>query len=205
MANVFSPNGFVPLRRLDGAAWTGSQNTALIAAANTHHFYAGDPVVALTTGYIDRVAIGSIPTQGTFGIFIGCKYLSTAFGRYQWSNQFPGGDTTQDIEAYVITDPNVVFRCWVGTGAASAAGGPAVQADLYSNFNWQLGTGNNSSGISGAYLDYASGATTNTLPLTITGLVTSPPTTNGTDITTAGNLVEVILNQQAYKVGTTGL
>jgi hypothetical protein len=205
MANVFSPNGFVPLRRLDGAAWTASQNTAKIAAANTHKFFTGDPVVQLSTGFIDRVAIGSLATNGTFGIFVGCKYLSTALGRTQWSNQFPGGDTTTDVEAYVITDPMVVFRCWVGTGASSAAGGPAVQADIGENFNWQIGTGNTSNGLSGAYLDFASLATTNTLPLTITALVTDPPGVNGTDITTAGNLVEVILNQQAYKVGQTGV
>lgn len=204
MANIFAPNGLTPLRRLDGAAWTGAQSKRLIAAANTHKFFAGDPVILLTTGYIDRVAIGSIPTQGTLGVFVGCEYLSTAFGRAQWANQFPGGDTTVDVTAYVIDDPNLIYGCWVGTGAASAAGGPAVQADIGANFNWQIGTGNTNSGISGAYLDYASLATTNTLPLTMYGLVTDPPGVNGTDITTAGNYVEVILNQQAYKVGTTG-
>lgn len=205
MANTFAPNGLTPRRRLDGAAWTGSQNKRLIAAANTHKFFTGDPVVLLSTGYIDRVAIGSIPTQGTLGIFVGCEYLSTARGSVTWSNQFPGGDTTVDVTAYIIDDPMVVFGCWVGTGASSASGGPAVQADIGENFNWQVGTGNTLSGLSGAYLDFASLGITNTLPLTIVGLITDPPGVNGTDITTAGNQVEVILNQQAYKVGTTGV
>jgi hypothetical protein len=99
----------------------------------------------------------------------------------------------------------VVFRCWVGTGSSSASGGPAVLADIGANFNWQVGTGSTTNGISGAYLDYASLNTTNTLPLTLIGLVQDPPGMNGTDITTAGNLVEVVLNQQALKVGTTGV
>lgn len=205
MANVFAPNGLTPLRRRDGAAWTGAQNKRLIAAANTHHFYAGDPVILLSTGYIDRVAIGSIPTQGTLGVFVGCEYLSTARGNVVWANQFPGGDTTQDVTAYIVDDPNLVWGIWVGTGASSASGGPAVQADIGANFNWQAGTGNNQSGLSGAYLDYASLNTTSTLPLTLYGLVQDPPGVNGTDITTAGNYVEVLLNQQAYQVGTTGV
>lgn len=205
MANTFSPFGFQPQKRSDSAAWTDAQREYLIAAANTHTFFKGDPVVALTTGYIDRVAIGSIPTQGTLGIFMGCEYMSTAGGTKKWSPQFPGGDTAADIKCWVITDPQVIFRCWVGTGSGSTAGGPAVQADLFANFNWQLGTGNAQSGISGAYLDYASSATTSTLPLTIVGLVTQPAGTNGTDTTTAGNMVDVILNQSAFAVGRTGL
>ncbi len=204
MANVFSPNGFQPVRRVDGAAWNDQVTTRLIAAANGHAFFRGDPIIALGSGYIDAVAIGSIPTQGTLGIFLGCEFQATSSGS-PWSPTHPAATTAQDVKAFICFDPNVVFRCWVGTGASSASGGPAVLADLGANFNWQLGTGNTLSGISGAYLDYASTGTTNTLPLTIIGLVQDPPGANGTDITTAGNVVEVILNQQAYKVGTTGV
>lgn len=205
MTNVFSPNGFQFSRRVDGAALSDAPKAFKIAAANTHSFFKGDPVIALASGYIDRVAIGSIPAQGTLGIFQGCEYYSTAQQRKVWSPQFPGGDTTQDITAYLLIDPNLIFTAWVGTGASSAAGGPATQADLFGNYNWQIGTGNTANGFSGAYLDYASFATTSTLPLTIIGLVTNPPGVNGTDITSVGNQVEVILNQAFLKTGTQGL
>lgn len=206
MANVFAPNGLTAVRRLDGAAWSGALSSTrnLIAHANTHHFFYGDPVVRLSTGYIDVVAIGSIPTGGTLGIFQGAKYLSTSQGKTVWANQV-NGDMAADAEAYIIDDPNLVYRIWVGTGASSASGGPAVQGDIGENFNWQIGTGNSQNGISGAYLDYASKNTTDTLPLSLVQLVQGPPGVNGTDITTAGNLVEVVLNQQAYKTGTTGV
>lgn len=204
MANTFAPSGFQPVRRVDGAAWNDQVTQRLIAAANTHSFFRGDPVVALGTGYIDRVAIGSIPTQGTLGIFLGCELQATSSGT-PWAANYPGVAQSQDTKAFICFDPNVVFRCWVGTGSSSASGGPAVLADIGANFNWQVGTGNALSGISGAYLDYASTNTTNTLPLTLIGLVQDPPGVNGTDITTAGNLVEVVLNQQALKVGTTGV
>jgi len=204
MANTFAPSGFQPVRRVDGAAWNDQITQRLIAAANTHKFYRGDPVVALSTGYIDTVAIGSIPTQGTLGIFLGCELQATASGS-PWGTYYAGVAQSVDTKAFICFDPNVVFRCWVGTGASSASGGPAVLADLGANFNWQMGTGTALSGISGAYLDYASLGTTNTLPLTLFALVQDPPGVNGTDITTAGNQVEVVLNQQALKVGTTGV
>lgn len=205
MTNVFSPNGFQFSRRVDGAALTDAPKAFKIAAANAHSFFKYDPVIALASGFIDRVAIGSIPPQGTLGIFQGCEYYSTAQQRKVYSPMFPGGDTTQDIIAYVSIDPMNIYTCWVGTGAASAAGGPATQADVFGNFNWQIGTGNTANGFSGAYLDFASFATTATLPLTIIGLVTNPPGVNGTDITSVGNQVEVILNQSFLKTGTAGL
>lgn len=203
MSNVFAPNGFTPVRRIDGAAWDDQITKRLIASANTNKFYKGDPVSVLSTGYIDVVAPGSLPTQGVLGIFMGCQYLSTASGSPKWSPQFPGGDAAADVTAYICMDPNVVFRAQVGN--AGATGGPAVLGDLNKNFNFAFGSGNTLSGISGAYLDYSTKATTDTLPFTLIGLVQDPPGVNGTDTGSAGNIVEVVFNQSAFKVGTTGV
>lgn len=207
MTNVFSPNGFSPVRLINGAAWTGAMNKYLIIGSNTHSFFKGDPVFMLSTGYIDRDVYTNLPTQGVLGIFNGCSYYSNAAQRQVWSNTYPGSDvtSTSTITAYVIDDPNTVFRAWVGTGTSSAAGGPAVQGDVFENFQYALGTGNTTSGLSGSYIDYAQKGTTNTDPFQLIGLVTAPPGVNGTDVTTAGNMVEVIMNQQAFKVGTTGV
>jgi hypothetical protein len=201
MANTFSPNGFQAVRRLDGAAWTGGMNTAFISKGNTHTFFIGDPVIQLSSGYIDDVAYSSIPTQGIFGIFVGCKTVPGATGTPY--GYYAGVSQTADTVAYVITDPNVIYRAWVGSG--TGAGGPGTIANISENVAYNMGTGNTSSGISGAYIDFATKGTTSTYPLTIVGLVTFPPGYNGTDTTTAGNIVEVIFNQQAYKLGTTGV
>ncbi len=203
MANTFSPQGFKPVRRVDGAAWTGNLSEYKIAKANTHSFFMGDPVVRLSTGYIDVTT--TEPTEGIQGIFMGCKYLSIAQGREVWSKTFPGGDANGDVTAYVVDDPNVVFQVWVGTGSSSAAGGPVAFADLGNNIDYKYGSGNTLSGISGAYVDYATKATTNTLPFVLWSQVTDPPGWNGTDTTTAGNLVEVVFNNAALKVGQTGV
>lgn len=203
MTNTFSPFGFLPVRRLDGAQWNAAMSPALIASTNTHQFFTGDPVIQLSTGYIDRVAYSSIPTQGIFGIFVGAKTVPGATGTpYGW---YQGNTQSADTTAYVITDPNVVFRVQCGSSTTSAGAGPAVVASISENFAYAMGSGNTSSGISGAYLDFATKGTTSTLPLTLIGLVTFPPNVNGTDTTTAGNVAEVIFNQQAYKLGTTGV
>lgn len=194
MANIFTPFGFTVLRRSDGAAWTGGMSVYKIAAANTHKFYNGDPVTSLSSGYIDVVASG---TTQIAGIFIGCKYFSTARGYPFPSAQFPGGDTTTDVEAYVIDDPWATFK--VQVGASAAVGGPAVQGDIMNNFGFQFGTPNTSSGISGAYLDYSNKGVTTTLPFRLINLITFPPGYNGSDGTTAGNFVEVAFNYQNGK------
>jgi hypothetical protein len=207
MSNIFAPNGFQPVKRIDAGAWTDAQREYLIAAANTHKFFRGDIVVALTTGYIDRLAdSGSDPTQGVLGVFMGCEYMSVAGGAPKWSPQFPGGDTAQDIKAYVIIDPMVMFQCWVGA-AGPVGGGPAVQADIFTNFGFANGAGNTANGQSTAYLDY--GVTSNTAdathPLTLQGLVKNPPGVNGTDVTSAGNMALVTLNVSNLHAGVPGV
>lgn len=218
MANSFSPFGLQPVRRVDGAAWTLQLSTVLIAAANTHSFFRGDLVNVLSTGYIDRLAGSSnfAVTMAGIGVFWGMETIPGSSGS-PWNITYPGVAQTIDTKAQIIMDPNVVFRCQVGTGAApGSAGGPLTIASVWQNAPFINGTGNALSGQSGGYLDFANIATTNTLPLTIIGLVGNttsgvnalqgpPQGVNGTDVTTAGNVVEVIFNQNLLKVGQTGV
>lgn len=207
MANIFAPFGFRPVRRNDGAAWTGNMTQYKIASGNSHSFFYGDPVYRLSTGYIDDST--SLPTQGVLGIFVGCEFQNVAQGS-PWSNYYPGASTA-DVLAWVIDDPNVVFQVQVGNSTLGpGAGGPIAQSGVGGNISYGLGSGNTQNGISGAYLDANTGpTTTDTLPFTIVNYVnagfyaTGLPAINGWDPTTAGNIVEVVMNQSAYKVGTT--
>lgn len=196
MANTFAPYGFRPVRRVDGAAWTANLSVAKIAQANTHQFYNGDPVKQLSTGYIDVVATSAVQVAG---IFVGCKYFSTSQQKVVWYPTFQGADAAADIEAYIINDPWVVMQVQVGA-AGPVAGGPVTQAAIGNNISYGgQSSGNATNGISAAYADYATIATTTTLPFRIIGLVTAPPGANGTDTTTAGNVIEVTFNNQDYK------
>lgn len=210
MSNVLAPTGFMPVRRLDGASWTGNQTHRKIAAANAHKFYMGDPVVSLNTGYIDTVAPG---TTQIAGIFIGCGYLSSSQGNRVFSKTFQGGDANGDIDAYIIDDPLVVFL----VQSFSNGHGPIVLADVNSNANFSTtaggGSTNNSgsafSGLSGCALDGNTITTTTTLPFRIIGIpgITEPNLVgsataygpNGYDYTSANNLVLVAWNNQDFK------
>lgn len=187
MANVFTPNGFQVTGRADGAAWSAAQRMRQILYSNTHQIFKGMPVQLLSTGYVDTLAPG---TTAPLGIFEGCSYVSISQKRLVWSPYFPGADVVSgsQVFAYIDEDP---FATLV---AQSGNGGPVTQASVGMNVNFAVGTGNTLSGLSGAYVDFATIATTATLPFRILELVTSPPGANGTDATTAYNLVKLAWN-----------
>lgn len=195
MPNINAPFGFRQYRGL-GSAPTYEQSVRAVAAGDTTAIYFGDPVTNLTTGYVTRATAGTSPITG---IFAGCKYLSTSQKRTVWSNYWPGSDATGDVEAYIIDDPNAQF--------VVQAGGTAIAfADLGLNIQFNLGTGNAQTGVSGAYVELP--AVTATLPFRIIGFVQNPPGANGTDITSAYNLVIVGFNNVTSRfngAGPTGI
>jgi hypothetical protein len=195
MPNTNSPFGFRQYRGL-GSAPTYEQSVRLVKSDNTTAIYFGDPVTNLDTGYITRSTAGTTPIAG---IFAGCKYVSTSQKRTTWSNYWPGADAASDVEAYIIDDPNAQFLV--------QAGGTAIgltSIGLYIQFN--LGTGNAATGISGAFVE--SPASTISLPFRVIGFDVDPPGANGTDITSAYNYVIVGFNNVTSRnngAGPTGI
>jgi hypothetical protein len=187
MANTFAPFGFAQARGT-GSAPTYEQfprQIALTAGA----IYAGDPVTSQTDGTIAQSSPG---TTQIAGIFLGCKYLSAALNRTVWSPYWPGSGSAaanSTVEAYIINDPNAQFI--VQSGNAGTAVGVA---DIGANINFAIGTGSALTGISGAYANQATIATTATLPFRILGLITQPPGANGTDSASNGNWIIVGFN-----------
>ena len=224
MANVLAPQGFTAIKRVDGASWTANRSIRKIAAANTHYIFKGDPVVSLSSGYIDVVAPGSLPGNAQIaGIFDGCEYLSVSKGYVTWSPFFPGGDTTTDVLAYVIDDPLVVLQSSASSGAVAAAG----ISNLSQNVNFSnastMGTsaaGNTLSGFSKCYLDLYTAATTTNLPFRIydipnvqvsaAGLPGSILSSigalgNGYDPSTPYNIVFVTINSSDLRAPQAGI
>lgn len=195
MANIFAPFGFSHVSAITGQSPNFGQTQRLIAANNGNQFFFGDPVIELTSGYIDVA-----PSSGAgtiLGIFIGCFYASVSDGGVtKYPRTWLGSDAIGDVNAYVLTHPESIFH------VQSGAGGPLTLSSIGSNINFLRGTGNTSTGQSGAYVDPSSLATTATLPFLITGLVQSPPGGPGTDATTAFNWVSVAFNNQTYKTLT---
>ena len=187
MANTNAPYGFRQYQGT-GSAPTYEQVAVLIAAADTTKVYFGDPVVPLNTGYVAQASSNSVQIAG---IFVGCKYLSVSQKRTVWSNYWPGADNNGDVTAYIVNDPNAKF-----VAQTDATG--AVQGDVNANVGFAIGTGNQSNGISGAYVDMSTVNTTATLPFRIVSLVTQPPGAPGTEAG-AYNTVIVAFNNVSTK------
>lgn len=192
MANTLAPFGFSESSNLNGAP-TYQMSQRRVASTNATAIYKGDPVTQLNTGYIAQSAAG---TTQISGVFTGCEYQSVSQKKPVWSPYWPGSDASGDVLCSVIDQPNAVFRVQGNAQIPFSAVG--------NNANFALGTGNASTGMSGATLDVSTIATTSTLPFKIVGLVSDPPGSNGADTTTAYNWAYVTFNWQDYK-STTGI
>lgn len=194
MANVQAPYGFWHVGYLPGTSYSFEPTVKKIASANTNKIHFGTPVVQLNTGYIDVATPG---TTQIAGIFVGCRYLSLS-KKMPWRDKaWLGADANGDIDAFVIDAPGALFQVQSGTAA------PVGFADIGANINFAVGTGNDATGISGAYVNQGTiNPATTTLPFRIISLVTQPSGLNGTDITTPYNNVIVAYNNQDYRVLT---
>jgi hypothetical protein len=200
MANIQGAFGFFPW----GTATSNAPNFAeghntpyRIAAGYGTAIYYGDAVrwnVSGPTGFIEQWANGdgSTATKILVGIFVGCSYYSTSQKKQIWNNYWPGSDATGDVDAFIIDDPNALFKVQAGTGSAITQTSFGATADIVAN-----PSGNTTTGISGMSL--STPTTTNTLPFKVVNVITTPPGANGTDLTTAFNYVIVAMNNQQYK------
>jgi len=192
MANTFAPFGFQQYSG-NGSAPTYELVTGLIAYGNSTAIFSGDPIVQLSSGYLAQASSNSA-AQGVAGIFVSCKYLSVSQKRTTWQSYWPGSDAASDVTAYYINDPNAQFKVQAGNSTS-----PIAIGNLGNNIGFGVGTGNTSTGQSGAYVDVTTINTTNTLPFRIVSLITNPPGVNGTDSTTAYNYVVVAFNNVSTK------
>ena len=191
MANTNAPFGFRQYSGT-GSAPTYEQVPVRIAYDATNIFF-GDPVTPTSAGLVVQ---GAGADAQTAGIFVGCQYLSVSQKRTVWSNYWPGSDVaaTNYVIGYIVNDPNAKFLAQVGATGL-------VVADVNSNIDYAIGTGNTMSGISGASLDQTTLATTSTLPFRVVSIVTEPPGAPGT-AAGAYNYVIVSFNNVSTKTLT---
>lgn len=187
MSNTFAPFGF------SQTSGTGSSPTyeqvERFITSSADAIYKGDPVTSQSDGSIAQASPG---TTQIAGIFVGCEYVQAGTNRTVWMPYWPGSGSALSnttIKAYIVNDPNARFIVQSGD-----AGSPVAATDIDANINFAIGTGDALSGISGAYANQATIATTSTLPFRIVGLITDPPGANGTDSSSNGNWIVVAFN-----------
>lgn len=179
MANVNTPRGLVPVRRIDGSPYNGAFNMYYVPASYATALYLGQPLIATGASDANGVPVVQAASAGggafTIGPMVGIM---------------DGGDpvvaVTRDMPLYhpastaqyilVADDPELVFEIQedsVGGSIATATAG-TKNADLIA------GAGDNNSGNSGWMLDSSTINTTNTLQLRILRGVERPSNVLGT-------------------------
>lgn len=155
------------------------------------------------------------------GVFVGCRYLSTAQKRVVWSNYWPGSDANGDVTAYLITDPAAQFIAQTGNSNTTSTAVGLSQVGQNIGFNYSLNgaspatvNGNTANGLSTYFADQysldansAQGAVANNLlPFRIISLANYQPgatspfvSINGNDSTTAYNKIIVGFNNSMMR------
>jgi len=156
MANINAPSGLKPIRHLTGG--TIRLNEYSIASGYATDIFQGDPVEMTGTG--KNVQLAAAGNADNIGVFWGCRYVN-AQGEQKFSRYWPASTAATAIKAMVYDDPDLIFEAQADT---------AAEADVGSLINWAAGAGSASTGISGAYADSTTLATS-AAALRILGIV----------------------------------
>ena len=127
------------------------------------------------------------------GVFLGCSYTDPTSGQFVNNNQFPASLATDDIVAYVASDPFVVMQMQSDESLN--------QDDIGKNVAVVQTAGSTSIGVSKNAVDGSTAATTNTLPLKIIDFVDGPDSAIGDSYTD----VLVMFNVGHQYLNTTGI
>jgi len=158
MATTAAPYGLQPVKRADGQPYAGATSTYLIdPSGEATNIFKGQVVIIGADGYIAiSTATGADITTnnlgganvGAIGVFMGCEYQN-AEGQQIFSNYYPANTSNGGpIKAYVVDDPNVLFKAQLdGTGAQTIIGNNTFFAAVQSTSTGSTLTGNSTSAL----------------------------------------------------------
>lgn len=164
MATTATPYGFRPVGLLGGGTWSDSIRHIKIANNYGTAIFYGDVVKLVNTGTVEKDTGTTAMTP--CGIFVGVRYTDPNTSQLTFSQTYPASTAADDIMAYVVDDPNVVFQA---QGDASLA-----QTALGNNVAAVQTAGSTSIGTSKNAIDSSTIAVTKTLPIRIIDFVDGP-------------------------------
>lgn len=207
MSNSNNAFGFRSFGHRDGSAPTMGLERKFILSSDTNLYFTGDPVAQSsgTPGTLQPY-FGSSVTPVVYGIFAGCEYYSPAAGKVTWNSFFPASvSSSSPVTAYVISDPEMTFL--VQASSAGFVGSSMVGSNV--NILASLSSlGNQTTGRSAVTVSSTQGVlAASSLPFTLLDVYSNfgPPGANGTDNSSAYNIVVVGFNNTARHAGITGV
>jgi hypothetical protein len=189
---IAAPYGLKPINLIGGQVFAGSTRSLPIQYGYSTNIFYGDFVV-LSRGFITRasVATGTGVNQVT-GIFVGVSYTDPVTKQKRFSQYWPASTLAGDALAYVVDDPDAVFRAAVcSSGTTIASGALALVGTNLSMIN---NTGSTATGNSAnAVLAPTATPVTTILPVRCVGVaddtatsVSATGSSSGTTITLTG-------------------
>ncbi len=160
--------GFQPLQRLDGLPYAGAIRQIPIAASYATAILNGDTVVIDTTGFL--VAKTTTTSGDSVGVLVGCQYVNSS-GQTVQGQYYPASlsTATNPAYAYVVDDPNAVFKVVAANGNTTVPTG-YTRALVGSNVAIVAQVGSTATGDSYYGIDGAS-ATTAAYPIRVIDVV----------------------------------
>lgn len=199
---VSAPYGLLPQNLIGGQVFAGSTRMYNIQYGYATSIYYGDFVV-LSRGFATRASVstGSSLNQ-TVGIFLGCTYTNPTTKQKLFSQYWPASTAAGDCQAYVLDDPDAVFKAVVCSSGTTVASG--AMAMIGTNLSAIDNTGNANTGNSAnAILAPTATPVTTTLPLRMVGLVQETAVALGTVTYSSGtSTLTVSALPNALPVGT---
>ena len=150
MSSVAAPFGLNPIGRLDSGSLEVFRQYPIKSGESTA-IVKGDVVQLVNnsnaTTIAKQTATGDNSAIDIAGIFMGCRFTDPNTNQLTFSQHFPASTAADDIMAYVVDDPNVLFTI-------QADGSFTNERDIYGkNAPLVQGTANTTLGISRVSLD----------------------------------------------------
>ena len=194
---VDAPYGLKPINLIGGLPFAGATRQISIGNNYGTAIYNGDVVQLNSSGNVIITVLqnDATPVAGVIGVFLGCTYTNPTTKQKLFSQYYPGSVAADDIMAYVVDDPNALFKVVNVTSnvADSSTGGllPAYLSRANSfgtNAELVLNTGSSTTGDSkmGVFINNV----TSSLPFRVVDVVAD--TANS-----SGNFVEFIVKFNA--------
>lgn len=195
---VSAPYGLKPINRLDGLPYAGAIRQIPIASTYNTAIYNGDVVTVAAGGTIAKSTVTSDSTTAaanyTAGVFVGVQYVNS-LGQTVEAQYYPGNAAATSAVAYVVDDPNAVFK--VAVTLSNSAMATTTEAAVGTNVQYVQGTGSTITGDGGGSVLQPTSGSGNAaaLPFRVIAVV---PDTNVTSTTFAEVVVK--FNNHQYTV-----
>lgn len=199
---VSAPYGLLPQNLIGGQVFAGSTRMYNIQYGYATSIFYGDFVV-LSRGFATRASVSTgTSLNQTVGIFLGCTYTNPTTKQKLFSQYWPASTAAGDCQAYILDDPDAVFKAVVCSSGTTVASG--AMAMIGTNLSAIDNTGNANTGNSAnAILAPTATPVTTTLPLRMVGLVQETAVALGTATYSSGtSTLTVSALPYALPVGT---